>query len=332
VLLTVIRLSAGTAACLGLSANRMDAYPTTAYLLSGNRCLMSCAFCPQGLGKSEALNRLGRITWPEYTWAEVGRALAEAKAKGVERICLQSVRHPAGLAPLLDQIQKIKAISDLPLSLSAWIDSNEEAEVVVEAGVERLAISLDVANPALYRHLKGGSFERKFELLLGCAAALPGRISTHLICGLGESEEDLLTLAAKLIKAQVTLALFAFVPLKGTRLEKSEPPALDHYRRMQAAFYLLREKKITFDLLKFEQGRLTNFNLTAHDLIQGLADGEAFRTSGCPGCNRPYYNERPGKTIYNYHRPLDEKELEAALSLVIDTVNAGGRSPSEKII
>lgn len=321
----MIRLSAGTAGCLGLSANRMDAYPTTAYLLSGNRCLMSCAFCPQGLGKSETLNRLGRITWPAYTWPEVEKGLEEARTKGIGRICLQSVRHPAGLAPLLEQIQKLKEISALPLSLSAWIDSVAEAKLVTEAGVERLAVSLDVANPALYRHLKGGSFERKLELLLGCAAALPGRISTHLICGLGESEEELLTLAAKLIKAQVTLALFAFVPLKGTRLEKAEPPALDHYRRMQAAFYLLREKKITYDLLKFEQGRLTDFNLAAPELNRVLAGGEAFRTSGCPGCNRPYYNERPGKTIYNYHRPLNEKELEAALSLVIDSVNTGGR-------
>ncbi len=324
----MIRLSAGTAACLGLSTNRMDAYPTTAYLLSGNRCLMSCAFCPQGLGKSEALNRLGRITWPEYAWPEVERTLAEAETKGIERICLQSVRHPAGLAPLLEQIQKIKEISSLPLSLSAWIESEKEAEAVVEAGVERLAISLDAVTPALFHRIKGGSFERKLALLFGCAAALPGQISTHLICGLGESEEELLALAAKFLRAQVTLALFAFVPLKGTRLENTAPPALDHYRRVQSALYLLRERKITFDMLEFEQGRLTSFSLTANEVAKNLAGGEAFRTSGCPGCNRPYYNERPGKTIYNYHRPLNEKEIEAALSLVIDTVDTGERSPA----
>ncbi len=328
----MIRLSAGTAACLGLSTNRMDAYPTTAYLLSGNRCLMSCAFCPQGLGKREALNRLGRITWPAYAWPEIEKGLAEPQAKGIERICLQSVRHSDGLTPLLKQIKKIKEISALPLSLSAWIDSEEEAKTLVEAGIERLAISLDVANPVLYHRIKGGSFERKFALLLKCAAALPGQISNHLICGLGENEQELLTLGAKLLEAKVTLALFAFVPLKGTRLEKAEPPALDHYRRMQAAFYLLKEKIITFDMLKFEQGRLKSFNLTANDLVKGLAVGEAFRTSGCPGCNRPYYNERPGKTIYNYHRPLDEKEIKAALSLVIGTVDVGERAPVVNIL
>ncbi|MCW3977503.1 MAG: radical SAM protein, partial [Candidatus Bathyarchaeota archaeon] len=31
-------------------------------------------------------------------------------------------------------------------------------------------------------------------------------------------------------------------------------------------------------------------------------------TSGCPGCNRPYYNERPGGPLYNYPRqPLPDE-------------------------
>jgi len=39
-----------------------------------------------------------------------------------------------------------------------------------------------------------------------------------------------------------------------------------------------------------------------------LGTGEAFRTSGCPGCNRPYYNERPSGPFYNYPRGLTEEE------------------------
>ena len=37
-------------------------------------------------------------------------------------------------------------------------------------------------------------------------------------------------------------------------------------------------------------------------------NGQAFQTSGCPGCNRPYYNERPGRTMFNYPRPLTPEE------------------------
>jgi biotin synthase len=44
-----------------------------------------------------------------------------------------------------------------------------------------------------------------------------------------------------------------------------------------------------------------------------LADGEAFRTAGCPACNRPFYNERPGGTMYNYARELTADEAAQAL-------------------
>jgi lipoyl synthase len=320
----MIRLSSGTAACLGLSANRMDAFPTTAYLLAGDHCRMNCAFCPQGHGNNEALDRLGRITWPEYSWPEVEQKLAEAADQGIERICLQSVRYAGGIGPLLEQINMIKEISPLPLSLSAWIASRQEAEAAVGAGVERLSIAIDVVNPVLYSQIKGGSFARKHELLISCARSLPGRISTHLICGLGESDEELIVLADRLLKEKVTLALFAFVPLKGTRLEHADPPPLDRYRRIQAAFYLLKENLVTKDALIFEEGRLVSFSMPTVELKEKLAGGEAFRTSGCPGCNRPYYNERPGRTVFNYHRPLGKKELSSALNLL------PGISPDEK--
>jgi len=35
--------------------------------------------------------------------------------------------------------------------------------------------------------------------------------------------------------------------------------------------------------------------------------------TGCDGCNRPYYNERPRGPMYNYPRPLNKKEVLAAI-------------------
>jgi lipoyl synthase len=317
----MIRLSAGTAACLGLSSSRMDTFPTTAYLLSGNHCKMSCAFCPQGMGGKESLDRLGRITWPEYKWSVVEKKLsAAAERRVIERICLQSVRHENGIEPLLDSISRIKKASALPLSLSAWIERKNEAEVLFAAGVERMAISIDVANPAAFRQIKGGGLDQRVKLLLQCARRFTNRLSTHLICGLGESEEELLTLADKLLIEKITVALFAFVPLRGTRLEHSLPPSLDSYRRIQVALYLLRNNIIKAGSLKYDQGRLVSTGLSARQLREHLAGGEAFLTSGCPGCNRPYYNERPGGVIYNYHRPLTDKENVAAINAITKTL------------
>ncbi len=316
----MIRISAGTAACLGLASNRMDAFPTTAYLLSGNQCLMKCSFCPQGVGGNGIFNRLGRVNWPEYSWDDFEKNLASAKGKGIRRICLQSVRHADGTKTLLEHIGRIKTVTDLPLSLSAWIGSINEAAALIEAGVERISVSLDVVNPDDYRRIKGGSLQNRLDLLLECAEELAGRMSTHIICGLGETEAEALTLIDRLLRADVTTALFAFVPLRGTLLEGSESPAVDSYRRIQAGVFLLLNKAAELASFKFENGRLISFGLPKKDLVRLLSGGDAFQTTGCPGCNRPYYNERPGGIIYNYHRPLNNKESEAALGELFNSL------------
>ena len=110
----------------------------------------------------------------------------------------------------------------------------------------------------------------------------------------------------------IIIALFAFTPVRGTRLEKLVAPSLESYRRIQAARYLILKGVIRFENIKFEAGRLSYFGLEREQLLEILAEGEAFRTSGCPDCNRPYYNEKPGGVIYNYALPLTEPQKKQA--------------------
>ncbi len=313
----MIRISAGSAACMGLTTNKMDVYPTTAYFLSGNSCRMGCAFCPQGNGNNQVLNHLGRVNWPEFSWDKVKEGLFQVEKKGIGRICLQSVRHDVGVYPLLELIAKLKEISNLPVSLSAWIKDQDEATALFKAGVDRISISIDVVDPLNYEQYKGGSMEERLDLLFGCAQRFPGSMVTHLICGLGESEKQALDLINKLSRAGVNVALFAFVPLKGTPLEGSSSPPIVSYRRIQAGYYLLKAKKSASKVFKYDnQGRLVSFGIPKTEFRKQLSSGTAFQTSGCPGCNRPFYNERPGGIIYNYHRDLTEKELETALEMI----------------
>jgi biotin synthase len=58
-----------------------------------------------------------------------------------------------------------------------------------------------------------------------------------------------------------------------------------------------------------DEGRLTDFGVNRQTLIEILQTGEPFLTSGCPDCNRPYYNEKPSGPIYNYPRNLTEEDL-----------------------
>ena len=317
----MIRISAGSAACMGLTSNKMDVYPTTAYFLSGNSCRTGCSFCPQGSSNNAVLNRLGRVNWPEFNWDIVKEGLHRAEKNGTRRICLQSVRHEDGIGPLLKLVNSFKEISNLPLSLSAWIKDQGEAAALFKAGVERISVSIDAVNPDLYRSYKGGDLEERLDLLLGCAKNLPGKMSTHIICGLGESEKEVLELTNRLAKAEISIALFAFTPLKGTPLEGVSPPPVESYRRLQAGFYLLKEKLADYESFEFNsQGRLLSYGIPKAKLRKQLYTGEAFLTSGCPACNRPFYNERPGGIIYNYHRPLSKIEKEFGLELLFKSL------------
>lgn len=311
----MIHLSAGTAACLGLTRAKMDHYPTTAYLLAGSHCLMNCAFCPQGQSKSDqsSPSRLGRISWPVYSWAETERALAEAERSGIKRLCLQAVRFAGGQDALKKHLLKIKAASDLPLSVSAWIGSVKEAEELFLAGADQIAISIDVVKEEAFKKYKGGRQKTRLKLLFACAEKYPGQISTHLICGLGESEQEMLAMINNCLQKEITTGLFAFTPLKGTVLENHAPPELPVYRRIQIAHYLLKKNIVTFDDLTFDGGELTSCGLSAKEGEEVLLTGEAFRTSGCPDCNRPYYNEHPGREVYNYHYPPAKSEIRAAI-------------------
>ena len=66
-----IRLSLGSATCLGLRKMRMDTPPATLYAMLGEKCYGACLFCTQA--RDNAANRkfLSRIVWPKYNIDDV---------------------------------------------------------------------------------------------------------------------------------------------------------------------------------------------------------------------------------------------------------------------
>jgi biotin synthase len=188
---------------------------------------------------------------------------------------------------------------------------------LLDSGVERVSLALDAACERVYEQAKDGNWQRQVELLSAAARRFPGRIGTHLIAGLGETEQEMCTILQAMLDQGITVGLFSFTPVRGTRWSGRQPPALASYRRIQAALYVLAGGASRVDGCHFSAtGQIVSYGLSQQRLREVLADGRAFQTAGCPGCNRPYYNERPGKLLYNYPRPLRGQEVEAAVSLV----------------
>ena len=190
---------------------------------------------------------------------------------------------------------------------------------LAEAGVERIGIALDAATEKLFDEVKGSSaggpytWKSQFRQLRNAVEIFgKGKVSTHLIIGLGETENDVIGLIQRCVDMSVLPALFAFTPVRGTALRGKPQPLIEVYRRVQLARYLIvhgcaRSENMSFD----DVGCLTHYGVEEATLKWIVETGKPFLTSGCPNCNRPFYNEKPSGPIYNYPRSIRLEEIEA---------------------
>ncbi len=313
-----IRVSLGSAHALGMTDKRVDAVATAAHLMVGEACDYACAFCSQGRKSASPRHFLSRISWPSFPMDEVARCLAAAFENNVvSRGCLQVV-HGGAYVHEMERFFYLlhRTGCEVPLAVNTVVRSTVEADRIFALGADRLGLALDAASPEAFAQCKGlspGEWVSRIELLCDLAQIYRGRISTHLIVGLGETERDIVDVLQVMADAGVTVGLFAFTPVRGTPLEEHPAPSLAAYRRVQLASYLLARKLARGD--DFEFDRQDRIALIPSDLLgpEVTEEGRPFRTSGCEGCNRPYYNERPGQIPYNYARPLKGVEAQRAL-------------------
>jgi len=302
-----IRVAFGTGVVLGLWEGRLSAAPTTAHFLTyhGDRCSSNCKFCPQARESNADRRKLSRVVWLTCELERVLAALREIHPE-FKRICLQAVNYPSVIDDICELVGKIKGVCDLPISVSCNPLSARDVERLAAAGAERVCIALDAATDGVFNRVKGVGAKTPYTWQ-GCVRALDdarailgGRVSTHLIVGLGESEEELVRAIQFLHDKGVTIGLFAFTPIAGTPLAGLPQPDLASYRRIQLARHLIVNGIIRSELVRFNGDRIVNFDVVGDVLSETIDSGEPFMTSGCPNCNRPFYNETPRGPIYNY--------------------------------
>jgi len=332
----LVRVSIGTAAILGLEERWLSAEPSTAYLMTytEGRCTANCAFCPQARESTASQDLLSRVLWPPFKTGEVLKALRGGRSRGLKRICLQVINYPGFLDDVMELLKAIRGATGLPISLDTPPIGLKALGELLELGVERVCIPIDAATPRIFEAVKGRGAGGPYTWtghLKALENALKvfgrGRVTTHLIIGLGETERDAVRLIQDMWNRGILTGLFALTPIPGTRLEDHPPPPLDAYRRIQVARHLIilgltRYGDMAFD----EEGRIINFGLEPRRLVELLSSGEAFQTSGCPGCNRPYYNERPRGPLYNYPRPLRRDEIDKEVGAILRMIWRDGAS------
>jgi len=315
-----VRVSVGSAIVLGLIEGKLDAAPTTIYTLTyfPGKCNANCGFCPQAKNSSSRADMLARVTWPSFPTGQVlSRIEQAAQDRTVQRVCVQALNYPNVFDEVVALAREMKSRSGVPLSVSCAPLTRRQMEQLKQAGVDRVSLALDAATEGIFEKVKGASaqspysWEKHRRTLMEAAEVFgKGFVYTHLIVGLGETEREMVEAIQWCVDSGVYPSLFAFTPIQGTALENHPQPSIKTYRRVQVARHLVVHGKTRYENMKFDaNGHLIDFGFSKEELKRVIKTGIPFLTSGCPGCNRPYYNEKPSGPLYNYPRPLTPNEL-----------------------
>ncbi len=337
-----VRTSLAAAMTLGLRPGRFHRGARLGclnLLLTYTRgCTGRCSYC--GLARDRRTAGSGqtfiRVGWPAYP---LDRILERARQRGgrLRRVCVSMVTRPGAFEDTLRVIRRARRVTGLAVSALVAPTALPGAgwpEVLRRAGADCVGVAVDAATPELFDRHRGRGvggahrWERYWAAVHEAVGTFGrGRVSVHLIVGLGETEQEMVGAIQRARDAGAVPHLFSFFPEPGSRLARQGQPPVERYRRIQAARHLIVEMGLDPDAMVFDgSGRIISFGA---DLGPLLRDGAAFMTSGCPGpdgrvaCNRPYGNERPGGVLYNYpFRPDLEDLAAAARNLGLEGVGA----------
>lgn len=325
-----VRASMGTLGALGLELVQMDTPPTTAYLqiYTEKRCKANCQFCAQASGSSADLTHIARGMYVPFDLEAVVRRLKMAyEREYLARTCIQTVLYDTWWEDTVYLIKRIRKESQIPISLSVFPLDTGKYEELKKMGVNELVIPLDACTPELFDKIKGKatggpySWERHIDGMK-LASAIFEKVGTHLIIGLGESDEDAIRIISNLSNNNVNTALFSYTYIPGTQSiasDKTENETVRHYRTVQLARHLMIEKFASYSGMVFKKGVLIDFGVNADVILETIEDGKAFQTSGCPGCNRPMANETFSKILNFPKKPADVEKhnIKKDLGLII---------------
>lgn len=290
-------------------------------------CKANCAFCGLAAEKKAMpfKNSFIRVPWKTWRTEEVIEAIKDAPAH-VTRVCVSMITHPRSRKDVLTICRRVvdetgKAVSILVAP--TLIDRND-LEAMKDAGAERIGVAIDAATKEIFDRLRGkgvggphrwerywSNYEQSLEVFG------EGMAGVHLICGLGETEQELVSAISRAKLMGGFTHLFSFFPERGSPMESHPVPPIGAYRRIQLARWLIDNGRSSLELMEFDpMGRIREFGLSEAELAEAISAGSPFETSGCPGpdgkvaCNRPYGNEKPGPAIRNFPFSPDEEDLQ----------------------
>ena len=285
-------------------------------------CRGNCAYCGlsrERQGTYEAKSFI-RVDWPTYPLEEILRRLDREK-HDLKRICVSMISNPRAISDIKLVSQRIiEAKPSIPLSLliAPTVLTFPDLAEFGKCGVDRVGVAIDAATEDIFCKVRGEGVKgpHRWETYWETARAAlrvfgKEKVGVHLIVGLGEAEKEMVTCIQRVHSMGAKTHLFSLYPETSSSLSHLSPPPLVQYRRIQLAQYLVEKDLLAADEISFsEEGNILDFGRDRTTLDEVIQAGHPFQTSGCPGCNRPYANSRPGPKMRNYPFPLRREDIQ----------------------
>ncbi|MFH1112642.1 MAG: radical SAM protein, partial [Pseudomonadota bacterium] len=289
-------------------------------------CKANCAFC--GLAAERERKTAGgsfiRVPWRTFPTDSVIAAI-ETAPDHVGRVCISMITHPRCRRDVLDICRSIGLQTGISVSLliSPSVLLRDDLQAMKDAGADRIGVAIDGATKEIFDRYRGKpvggphDWKRYWNVYEESLRVFgEGMAGVHLICGLGETEQEMVSAMYRARDMGGCTHLFSFFPEAGSAMEHHSPPPMGSYRRIQLARWLIDTDKARIRDMEFDgSGRIRGFGVPREDIEKAVASGEPFETSGCPGpdgkvaCNRPYGNEKPGPGIRNFPFPPEEEDI-----------------------
>lgn len=322
---TYVQMSTAAAITLGLIPGVMHRTACTHCLnllvTYPEGCRANCAYCGLARHREESRDYADRnfirVDWPTVRFDEViDRIKAGGDKNQFERMCISMITHPNSDADTRVLLQKwVNQVPHIPVSILSNPTSmdKEDLQELRNIGADIFTVALDAVTPEIFERTRGKSVDsphrfNKYWQSIEWAAEIfgPEKFGAHLICGMGETEEEILHVAQRIKDMGGHSHMFAFFPEQGSLME--DWPAVDRaqWRRVQLARFIIDYAGCNINKMRFdEKGRVVKFGLDENELNFIIESGKPFQTSGCPGkndeeisaCNRPYGDSSPSDIL-----------------------------------
>ena len=280
-------------------------------------CRANCSYCGLARHREESRDYADRnfirVDWPTARYDDVIEKVKAGKDNAnFERMCISMITHPNSDEDSFVLLEKwTREVPDIPVSIlsNPTTMSKDDLQKMKDLGADIFTVALDAVTPAIFENTRGKkvdsphTWEKYWEAIEWAAEIFgPEKFGAHLICGMGETEQEILEVAQNIKNLGGHNHMFAFFPEQGSMMEDWPPVSKDQWRRVQLARFIIDYAGGNFSKMVFnEAGQVTDYGMDKEEVDALIASGRPFQTSGCPGkdddeisaCNRPYGDSSP---------------------------------------